>query len=402
MSVHRRGAGWRVRYRDGDRNRSRTFDRKRDADAFDAEVRRRRALGTVGLVAAGRTTLGDFVRETWWPAYSRGVTLRTQENTRGLWERHVEPELGGAQLHALTPARLREWQSALDRSGVGRYTVNRALVLAGQVLQRAAEDGLLSANPAHLVRKLPGAPRRTVDPPSPATVEAIRRALLAPVQVGASAEGRRPRAAYSAPDALPEVHRRRDAVLVAVLAYAGLRPGEALALRWSDVRERTLLVERATDGRGSTKGTKTGATRAVRLLEPLRDDLRAWRLASSASRLADLIFPGRDGELVDGDTWKRWTSGRWRAACRSVGLDPLPRPYDLRHACASLLLAEGRTVHYVAGQMGHDAALTLSTYGHVMAELEDAPTVDATALIRAARDGSRSLPVPTAAGTTAA
>jgi integrase len=40
-------------------------------------------------------------------------------------------------------------------------------------------------------------------------------------------------------------HPQRDATFVALLAYAGLRPGEALALRWGDIRERTLLVQRA-------------------------------------------------------------------------------------------------------------------------------------------------------------
>ena len=37
----------------------------------------------------------------------------------------------------------------------------------------------------------------------------------------------------------------RDATLISVLSYAGLRPGEALGLRWGDIRERTLLVQRA-------------------------------------------------------------------------------------------------------------------------------------------------------------
>jgi len=37
----------------------------------------------------------------------------------------------------------------------------------------------------------------------------------------------------------------RDATLISVLAYAGLRPGEALALQWRDIREQTILVERA-------------------------------------------------------------------------------------------------------------------------------------------------------------
>jgi hypothetical protein len=53
-----------------------------------------------------------------------------------------------------------------------------------------------------------------------------------------------------------------------------------------------------------------------------------------------------------------------------------------------LLLHEGRSVMYVARQLGHDARLTLSTYGHVIDELDDSPQIPAEDAIRAARAGS--------------
>jgi integrase len=64
------------------------------------------------------------------------------------------------------------------------------------------------------------------------------------------------------------------------------------------------------------------------------------------------------------------------------------RPYDLRHSFASLLLHEGRSVIYVARELGHDARLTLSTYGHVIDELEDLPRIDAER--RSPKPGPRS------------
>ena len=65
------------------------------------------------------------------------------------------------------------------------------------------------------------------------------------------------------------------------------------------------------------------------------------------------------------------------------------RPYDLRHSFASLLLHEGRSVIYVARQLGHDARLTLSTYGHVIDELDDVPRIDAEARVMLARTEPR-------------
>jgi integrase len=74
-------------------------------------------------------------------------------------------------------------------------------------------------------------------------------------------------------------------------------------------------------------------------------------------------------------------------ACQAIGLQGA-RPHDLRHSFASLLLHEGRSVMYVAHQFGHDARLTLSTYGHVIDELDDSPQIPADDAIRAARPDS--------------
>jgi integrase len=78
-------------------------------------------------------------------------------------------------------------------------------------------------------------------------------------------------------------------------------------------------------------------------------------------------------------------------AAEAAGLDAA-RPYFLRHLFCSLLLAEGASVVEVARQAGHSPAMTLSTYGHVIEELEGAENRSAEAVIRAARDGSGAAP----------
>ena len=72
-------------------------------------------------------------------------------------------------------------------------------------------------------------------------------------------------------------------------------------------------------------------------------------------------------------------------ALRSIGVER-GRPYDLRHSFASLLLHEGRSVIYVARQLGHGAELTMRTYGHVIEELEDRPQLPAEDAISEARE----------------
>jgi integrase len=56
-------------------------------------------------------------------------------------------------------------------------------------------------------------------------------------------------------DARGYVARQRDAIVVAVLAYAGLRPGQLRARRWADVRATTIVVQRAADPDGEVKAT---------------------------------------------------------------------------------------------------------------------------------------------------
>jgi len=90
---------------------------------------------------------------------------------------------------------------------------------------------------------------------------------------------------------------RRDAVLLSLLSYAGLRPQEALALQWRHIRERTILVEHAvSDGR--LKALKNRSQpRAVDLMRPLLEDLFAWRGPRARANEAALLFPRADGGL---------------------------------------------------------------------------------------------------------
>ena len=175
----------------------------------------------------------------------------------------------------------------------------------------------------------------------------------------------------------------RDAALISVLAYAGLRPGEALGLRWGDIRERTILIQRSVS-LGEEADTKTRQHRTVRLLAPLAADLRSWRMADGRPDDDELVFPGKNGLPWTQAAYQSWRRRAFKRAVEAAGLAHA-RPYDLRHSFASLLLHEGRSVIYVARQLGHDARLTLTRYGHVIDELEGTPRTEAEAAIANAR-----------------
>lgn len=386
---------WRVRWRQGGRYRARTFDRKRDATNFAADLRRRQQLGTLATLDSGRVTLAEYVANTWAKAYRVSLAKSTRKRYGYLYDKHILPELGPLTLMEITPEVISRWQSDRLTAGGGPVAVRDAASLLGGILQRALESGHLQTNPARAVRKTPLPRRKEVRPLAPIVVERMRG-----------------------------VASPRDAAFLSVVAYAGLRPGEALALQWRDVREQTILIERALS-LGEEGDTKTDAHRTVRLLAPLATDLREWRLRSGRPSERSLVFPSRSGEPWTLAAYQSW---RRRAFQRALSLahidkngDPLSRscpsckarvgkpcatpagrvlkqphvarqrpkidgrPYDLRHSFASLLLHEGRSVIYVARQLGHDARLTLGTYGHVIDELDHLPRIDAEAAITDAR-----------------
>ena len=233
------------------------------------------------------------------------------------------------------------------------------MVILQGVLERAVEWQRIPANPARAARKPPQRRERSVRPLSPRDVERIRAHLV-------------------------DGERLRDAVLVSVLAYAGLRPGEALALTWGHIRERTILVERAV-ALGELKMTKTGRARTVRLLAPLAADLLEWRISQGRPADEALVFPARSGAVWGDDAWRYWRRGIFTPAARAAGLGSPVRPYDLRHSFVSLLLAEGGNVVEIARQAGHSPTMTLSTYAHLFDEAAGGERVSAEDEVRGAR-----------------
>jgi integrase len=303
------------------------------------------------LIGRRGPTLAAFVEE-WWVLYAEPqlepATLRTY---RWVWEHHARPHLGAVHLRDVTPLTIARFRAEREAAGVGVETIRKTYTMLGSVFSCAVEWQLVDRNPVRAARKPRAATVRAAVIAEPEQVEAMRAALVA---------------------------RGREPALLVLLAYAGLRPGEALALEWRHVRERTLVVEQAlSDGR--VKALKNRRPRSIRLLEPLRDDLepRAER--------AGPVIARRDGGFWRETDWRNWRRRVFRPAAASAGLDGA-RPYDLRHSFASLLIAEGRlSIVEIAAQLGHNPTVCLDIYGHVMAERRRGEDRSAESLIAAAR-----------------
>jgi integrase len=202
-----------------------------------------------------------------------------------------------------------------------------------------------------------------------------------------------------APETVEQIRAQLDranAALVSVLAYEGLRPGEAFALEWRDVLDergrprRRLLVQRAVSGE-EVSTTKSQRAREPELFRPVASELAKLYLERGRPDRRVLVFPDADGGRLRRQNWRRRV---WIPALERAGVSYF-RPYDLRHTCATLQLYEGRTLNEVAEHLGHaDPGFTARTYAHVM---RDAPKRRRVPLSQAIRAARRPLVDPSAA-----
>lgn len=334
---------WSVRYFDAGGTRRRLPCQSRE----EAEFRRGQILyegpppaTTTGAapVAAPAAEEGALTLAEFWPVWSADARERLARSTmreyERLWDRRLSPQFGERALGAIKPRDVSAWRSELLANGVGPEATRYAMVLLPSIFSIAIEWGEADTNPVSVVRKPRQGRRKAVRPLPPEEVERVRAQLFAG-------------------------NDHRSATLVSVLAYAGLRPGEALALQWRHVRENTLLVEQAVSD-GELKLQKTGRIyRTVDLLGALAGDLREWNPAPDPD---DFVFPRADGHPWRRDDWANWRNRVFTPATKRAGIGS-PRPYDLRHSFASLLIREQRTsIVELAEQLGHAPTITLDTY----------------------------------------
>jgi integrase len=179
-----------------------------------------------------------------------------------------------------------------------------------------------------------------------------------------------------------------SATLVSLLAYEGLRPEEALALEDRHVGKRPLLVEQKNIDGSIEPGQKTSRPpRSPELWPAVRRDVAEYQLATnrSATRHAlQLLLPRPDGEAWREHDYRNWRRRVFAPAVAAAGL-PISRPYDLRHACASLLIQAGAPLTEIAQHMGNSVAVLAQTYAHVIADRRGQPTTSVPAAIMSAR-----------------
>jgi integrase len=157
--------------------------------------------------------------------------------------------------------------------------------------------------------------------------------------------------------------KRRDGLIYAVSAYAGLRCGECLALRWQDIdlKDRRIRVM-GNVSYGSLTTTKGGRGRTVPLVPQLAERLK--RVPSGGN---GYVFPGSFGaDFLDPSTLRR----RYATDVKRAGLRHLPM-HSLRHHFGSVAVNTATLVQ-VRDWLGHADLRTTSRYLHSKSHANDA------------------------------
>ncbi len=329
--------------------------RRADAEALAAKHAEELMRGTV--LAVTRDSLADYA-ERWLATIRRSP--KTVSDYRSLLANHVlpfapkgQPPLGSLPAAQVTPAHLDDlFNHLLARGRVdGRGGLSaRTAVIIRAILHSMYDWGVrrreLAQNPVEAVEPI-HAPKPThVALPAP---ELARLLLLA--------------------------RSHRDFPLWATLAYTAMRPGEAAALKVSDVDWEAGAVRvnrwraRVAPSRWEEREVKTDGSLRLITVEPellpiLREQaerVAMWaREAGPAFVDQEYLFPAPDGSLQKATNIQK----RWRVFVRANGFPERLRMYDLRHTQATILIESKEDPKTIAGRLGNSVRTVLETYAH--------------------------------------
>lgn len=311
-----------------------------------------------------KETVAQFLR-SWLTGTAARIRPSTLVSYQLIVTRRVIPHIGAIPIQSVRAADLNDLYAALLATGssssgpLSPKTVRNVHIVLHRAFEDAVRRGLIARNPADHT----DVPRVEQQPMNTWSREELR-AFLGSV--------------------------KDDPMYAAWLlaATTGMRRGEVLGLRWTDVdidRGRASVSQQITTVRNKPVAAppKTAkARRAVALdkrtilaLEKHRRGQAAQQKLAGASWVnTGLVFTRPDGNLIHPDLFSRWFTQRCRAAeLRRIRL------HDLRHGWATMALEAGVHPKIVSEQLGHaTTGITLDIYSHV------APSMSADAVERVA------------------
>jgi integrase len=340
-SVRKRASGrFQARYRGPDglvRNAPHTFATKGDAERWLTLTEGEIIRGDWRPPEAGQVTLAEYAGR--WVA-ERKLEPRSRDLYAGLLANHLAPFLGQLTLDQISPLVVRRWRAQLLADGRSETTAAKAYRLLRAVLNTATkEDRLIRDNPC----RMPGYDKEPTAERPTATVAQV----------------------FALADAVPI----RFSALIVVAAFTGLRWGELIALRRSDLdlANGTVRVSRKfgelRDGTRIVGPPKSAAGfRTVAVPGVVAELLRVHLTKYAEDGPDALVFTGGKGAVLRRSNFQRAVS--WAESVRKAGLPEGFHFHDLRHTGNTLAAASGASTRELMHRMGHASMRAALIYQH--------------------------------------
>ncbi|MBB3113615.1 integrase [Paenibacillus phyllosphaerae] len=332
------------------RKKQRGFRTKKEAERAMVELQHQINQGGRPLDIS-RVHYGDFLQE-WLEKKRSSISLHTERTYQVYIKLHILPKLGSVPIAQLTPYHIESFVSHLIRDKqLAPETIHRILSVVHTSLNAAERLDLVQKNVARGIEK-PRVPHRELQ-------------VWDPEYVGQFLTHIKGRSRYSI------------AFYLAVMT--GMRQGEILGLRWSDIELNGGIIRiqqtLSHDGKQLIAGAKTaGSIRSVTISPATIQMLQEHRQLIDQERAAgDASYQHHD--LVVCTSRGTPTSGRaimkvWYKLLQEHQAPPITF-HDLRHTHASLLLRQGVHIKVVSERLGHSTvSMTLNRYSHLLPNMQ--------------------------------
>lgn len=297
---------------------------------------------------SGKMTLKEFLYDRWLPDYAEPeLKISTLEGYKGIIKNHIAPGLGGLKLDKLSPGDIQGYMADRKRNGgLSSRTILQHYRIIHQSLGHAVQWELLATNPADKI-KPPSFRSERFKPVLPPLKEVIK---------------------------ILETLKGTYFYVPSMIAfYCGMRRGEILALKWSNVNldEGAFIVNEtifpSEGGLVSQLPKNESSIRVVAFPESLAPILNDQKSSQDANRLKfneyylekDLICCQEDGAPYNPDSFSK----RFGEFIKKHNL-PHIRFHDLRHLNVTGLIAAGTDIGTVQKQVGHNSLGTTLDYNH--------------------------------------
>lgn len=334
------------------RTTRRGYKTKKEAELALARIKLEVSNGTF------RKTQAETFQEMydlWIVQYENTVEESTFVKTTGIFRNHILPSIGAYKIEKMNieicQRNVNEWSNKLKK-----FRIVKAY--AAKVMDFAIKRGFIQTNPFTLV-----------DMPKP-------KKIFSETTEEANENFYTREELIEFLSRLKSENNVKAYTLFRLLSFSGMRKGEALALKWTDLNfneneiKINKAISRGKDNQLYLKSTKTGIVRTIKMDEPTMLILKQWKKQQQEELLIlgfntlnkdQLVFSNSKNEFLQPTKTRKWLI----QVQEKYNLKTITT-HGLRHTHCSLLFEAGASIKEVQDRLGHsDVKTTMDIYTHV-------------------------------------